>query len=146
MKKSAALLFRLRKSLSEIRAAYFSEKYTSIKEKNMIQDNVLKFGYGDIAVGFVANELTFRYFRPPQEVGSYVCPDKVEWLSEKIHINYNQIRSFSRLLRQASERKISVFEYAGYTFDFTNFNSRSFASISEKFKYVEKWVSMAFAC
>lgn len=115
----------------------------------MIQDNVLKFGYGDIAVGFVANELTFQYFRPPQEVGSYVRPDKVEWLSEKIRIsfnNYNQIMSFSRLLRQASERKISVFEYAGYTFDFTNFNSRSFASISENFKYVEKWVSMAFAC
>lgn len=115
----------------------------------MIQDNVLKFGYGDIAVGYAVNELTFQYFRPPQEVGSYIHPDEVEWLSEKIHIsfnNYDQIRSFSRLLRQASERKISVFEYAGYTFDFTNFNSRSFTSISENFERVEKWVLMAFAC
>ena len=53
----------------------------------MIDGNILKFGYGDIAVGSSAlsNIITFQQFKPVGKCGDKI-PEDVEYVGEEIAI------------------------------------------------------------
>lgn len=91
----------------------------------MIDGNVLKFGYGDIAVGSSAlsNIITFQQFKPVGKCGDKVSKN-VEYIGEEIviKISYNDHWEFIKPLNKVANNEISIFEFKGYIFDFTNRN------------------------
>lgn len=94
----------------------------------MIDGNILKFGYGDIAVGSdgFAQIISFQQFKPPAECGCNVTED-VEYIGEEIalQISYDEYREFNEQLKSVLSKEISTFNFKGYIFDFTNYNEES---------------------
>ena len=95
----------------------------------MINGNILYFGYGDIAVRtqFLFNEIQFQQFKPPQEIGTYVEYDKVEWIGEcvKFELNEEECVWWVKKLQKVLDRDTNAFEFKGYVFDFSNYNRKS---------------------
>ena len=95
----------------------------------MIDGNVIKFGYGDVAVGGLRLEqqMRFQQFKPPAKIGDHVYPDKVEWVGEviRLDISYEEYRLFKDSLQEVRDKHIETFEFKGYIFDFTNYNEES---------------------
>ena len=98
----------------------------------MIDGKILKFGYGDIAVGCINANMTFTPFKPPVEVGTH-CYDlfingDITPIGEKVAIRFDSFNDFAELkdklegVRTATQK---VFEFKGYTFDFSNYNVKS---------------------
>lgn len=114
----------------------------------MIDGNILKFGHGDIAVGYrVTGILTFQQFKPPEECGSYVS-DNVEYTSEQIIINftcYEEYLELSNKLKDVKSKNISTFEFKDYIFDFTNYNEKSVEVCERYLKRAMSWYLMCCA-
>lgn len=113
----------------------------------MIIGNVLKFGYGDIAVGYMTSVITFQWFKPPAECGGRV-PKDTEWLSEKIclDISYDDYHELSKYLEMVSDRSISEFTFKGYVFDFTNYNEESVNVCKKYLEGAMRWYTFCCAC
>ena len=99
----------------------------------MITNNVLEFGYGDIAVGFKrhSSALIFQSIKPPVKCGVDINSCDVEYIGDKIIISLN-FKSYKNLLKllTAVENKIQLrFEFEEYIFDFTNYNIESINAI-----------------
>ena len=94
----------------------------------MIDGNILKFGYGDIAVGSdgLTQRISFQQFKPPAECGGDV-PEDVEYIGEEIvlQISYDEYREFNEQLKSVLSKEISTFDFKGHIFDFTNYNEES---------------------
>lgn len=94
----------------------------------MIDGNVLKFGYGDIAVGSdgLTQRISFQQFKPPAECCGSV-PEDVERIGEEVvlQISYEEYCEFNKQLKSVLSKSISTFNFKGYVFDFTNYNEES---------------------
>ena len=94
----------------------------------MIYGNVLKFGYGDIAVSSdgLTQRISFQQFKPPAECGCNV-PEDVKFIGNEIilEFSYEDYCEFSKYLEQVSDKEITDFIFKGYIFDFANFNKES---------------------
>lgn len=113
----------------------------------MIIGKTFKFGHGDIAVKSMLNFLELQAFRPPQELGTYVIPDRVEYLSEKFIIRFDSLDETSKLRQLlASAKENPVFDYAGYVFDFTNYDERSVNVVLKHLASLENMILMCMAC
>lgn len=99
----------------------------------MIDGKILKFGYGDIAVGNKFTNMQLIPFKPPVEIGTD-CNDlfangDITPIGEVVMIKFNSLEDFAELkdklegVRPATASK--VFEFKGYTFDFSNYNVKS---------------------
>ena len=100
----------------------------------MIDGNILKFGYGDIAVdsSALSNIITFQQFKPVGKCGDKI-PEDVEYVGEEIAIkvSYNDHWEFINCLNRVSNNEISEFEFKGYVFDFSNRNIDSVIACKE---------------
>lgn len=95
----------------------------------MIVDKVLKFGYGDIAVGSVniLQYITFIGFKPSKNCGERLNGD-VEFTSPEIKIKISSFKKYEELcnlLDEVENHNISEFEFEGYVFNFDKFNIES---------------------
>ncbi len=92
----------------------------------MIKDNIIYFGYGDIAVGSNKfGEITLRQFKPSQNIGSDVDNniEGFEYLSKLIMLDFNK-KDYNVLLNIVNSQ-IKIYNLDGYILDFTNFNEGS---------------------
>lgn len=100
----------------------------------MIDGNILRFGFGDIAVGSSAlnNIITFQQFKPVGKCGDKI-PEDVGYIGEEIAIkvSYSDHWEFINRLNRVSNNEISEFEFKGYIFDFTNRNIDSVIACKE---------------
>ena len=114
----------------------------------MIYGNVLKFGYGDIAVGSdgLTQRISFQQFKPPAECGGNV-PEDVEYIGEEVvlQISYEEYCEFSRYLKQVSDKKITNFIFKEYIFDFANFNEESIKACKKHLNSAMRYYFMCMA-
>ena len=93
-----------------------------------IENKVIKFGYGDVQIGFSLNMLIFTWLKTPVEVGSPINKDmNIELLSEPIKFEFNEIEElakFKRLVESINENNL-LFTYKDYTFDYSKYNKES---------------------
>jgi len=92
----------------------------------MIKDNIIYFGYGDIAVGCnEIGDITFQQFKPSQNIGSDVDSniDGFEYLSELITLDFSKKDYVA--LSNIVDSKVRIYNLDGYILDFTNFNEGS---------------------
>lgn len=113
----------------------------------MIDNNILKFGYGDIAVGSSPAQLIrFQQFKPPEECGNYVS-NNVEFIGKEIIISltYEDYRNLKDKLKEVKSRNISLFEFKGYIFNFTNYNEKSVEVCEKHMEDAMKWYFICYA-
>lgn len=116
----------------------------------MINDKILQFGYGDIAVGSLDFKqcITFQMIKPPQECGCEINKD-AELLGEQIYIkiwDYNDYSVLNKLLSDAKDYPTQrIFNFKGYTFDFTNFSTESIRAVTGQLKHAVYMMLLAFA-
>ena len=115
----------------------------------MIEGRVLKFGYGDIAVGYnaISQKITFQQFKPPTECGENVSPE-VEFISDKIFIkiSYDEYKQLSYLLSKVKNKEISKFYFKEYEFNFHNYNEKSIEVCLKNLNFAMQLYFMALAC
>ena len=114
----------------------------------MINENRLKFGYGDICVksDALTQRISFQQFKPPAECGGNV-PEDVEYIGEEVvlQISYEEYCEFSRYLKQVSDKKITNFIFKEYIFDFANFNEESIKACKKHLNYTMRYYFMCMA-
>lgn len=111
----------------------------------MIKDNIIYFGYGDIAVGSTTNGyVTFREFKPLQKVGSTLSKNDVEWVSELIAIHAESISNFE--LDKVKNQTNKQVNAGKYILDFSNYNNESVRVITSNRTRALRIMCMAFAC
>ena len=96
----------------------------------MIEGNILKFGYGDIAVksGPYVDAIRFTQFKPPAECGDDLKGKAIEYIGEPVEIKFNSYKEcieFSKLMDSVLNKNIELFTFKDYIFDFTNYNELS---------------------
>lgn len=99
----------------------------------MIDGKVLKFGYGDIAVQQGNTFMRFVSFKPPVEIGTHFRElfrnGDIEPVGEPITIKFDGLGEFTELKDKLEgvrlENAPKVFEFKGYTFDFSHYNVKS---------------------
>ena len=83
----------------------------------MIDGNVLKFGYGDIAVGsnIWTHEMTFQEIKPPLECGDRV-PDDWGKIGRNVTItlNFDDYVNLSKLISKVKNKELSIFDFSKY--------------------------------
>lgn len=91
----------------------------------MIVGNVIKFGYGDIAI-FSSQQgwVDFINIKPPQLCGENLLEVEGVEYGLKIRIEEDDLFDFLKVMKTVNEDN-RVVEYKGYVFDFTNYNQRS---------------------
>ena len=107
----------------------------------MIDGKILKFGYGDIAVGNVGFYMQLTPFKPPVEVGTS-CKDlfsngDIIPIGEVVKIKFETFNDFTELkckLEDVCNTIQKSFEFKGYTFDFSNYNKVSI-EVVEQIRY-----------
>ena len=115
----------------------------------MIDGNVLKFGYGDIAVNCnsLIQAITFQQFKPPQECGENI-PKDAEYIGDIIILDfsYDEYNKFNQLLQIVQDRNISKFTFKGYEFNFENYNEKSVKVCKKYLQRAMLLYFMAMAC
>lgn len=108
----------------------------------MIDGKILKFGYGDIAVNNGVALMKFIPFKPPLKIGT-CCRElfangDIERIGEPIIIKFDNFGDFAELkdklesVRHTNATK--VFEFKGYTFDFSHYDEES-VDVVENVRY-----------
>lgn len=113
---------------------------------------ILKFGYGDIAVGPMWGlvGVTFQGFKPATDCGTKITYD-VEYVTERYNLilcnkgNLAVYKAFSELLHAVLDGKIQTFRFDEYLFDFTNFNPESVRAILDNMKKSFEMNCLSFA-
>lgn len=118
----------------------------------MIDGNVIKFGYGDIAVGAMSilQYMKFTEIKPPHECGTNLdeCDD-CEYVSKPICISfdtYDEIKLYKDYIKQVKSKEILVFEFKSFIFDFTNYNIESVKVCERHINRIEGGYTLALAC
>ena len=107
----------------------------------MINGNVIKFGYGDVAVGHCNYTIKFQQFIPKQKPGTNVDADSVVWVGEKIEIPIS-VSDYYFLMKELDKCVHKrAFSFKEYIFDFNNFNLNSVKVVRES---VEKSMFLHF--
>lgn len=99
----------------------------------MIKGKVIKLGYGDVAVGNIGFYMKLTPFKPPVEVGTkcneLFANGDIKPIGESIMIRFDSFADFTELKDKLEsvrpENASKVFEFKGYTFDFSNYNVKS---------------------
>ena len=111
---------------------------------------ILYFGYGDIGVGCDCFDLTFREFEPPIEVGTWFEDEsECKWLSEKFSIPitcYEEAKQLIELLDNVSMNGTFQFEFKGWIFNFSNWNSKSVEVVKKYVNHIKTNLLLPFAC
>jgi hypothetical protein len=110
----------------------------------MIKNNVIYFGYGDIAVSSTGHGyLILQWFEPPIEIGSALKGKKVNWLSDKIRLNiiYKDLEEFNKINENNNQIIID-----GYTLDFSNYNNISIKVVRKHIQNALFLFQLALAC
>jgi hypothetical protein len=114
----------------------------------MIDGNVLKFGYGDIATGadVFSRAITFQQFKPPGECGDTLdC--EVEYIGEEIvlQLSYEEYCKLDKLMIQIINKNIVMFSFREYIFDFSNYNEESVRVVRRKLNEAISWYLLCCA-
>lgn len=91
----------------------------------MIKGKVIKFGYGDVGVGSskFGSFISLTNIKPPQKVGDALLKkDNIEY-GEQIKISICDYKLYE-LFKTVNENN-RIIKYKEYTFDFSNYNSKS---------------------
>lgn len=96
----------------------------------MIEGNVLKFGYGDIAVGAspLKQVITFQQFKPPANCGEIIDTENVEFTSDVLEMHLRDLKEcirFVAMLDWVKSGKGHTFGFNNLMFDFANYNEKS---------------------
>ena len=112
----------------------------------MIDGKIIKAGYGDLAISsnFLTRELYIQQIKPPLECGEEIRTE-IEYIGDEIGIKltYDSYRELNNLLTNVEDRIISIFEFGGYIFDFTNYHEGSIKSFR---KHMVGAMRMYFMC
>ena len=115
----------------------------------MIDGNVLKFGYGDIAVGSYNAIMTFQQFKPHGQCGDCLkYGENIEFIGEKIEIklSYEEFLVLSLHFESVYKGNIKVIPFKDYVFDFTNYNQKSVQVCKEHLNNAMRLYTMCMAC
>lgn len=114
----------------------------------MITGNIIKFGYGDIAVGSnpITSTLEFQGFKPPQECGSRVIEENIKYVTDRIKIELNMDDCLLLLSKLRSINDNKVIDLSGYVLDFTKFNQASVDVVLQHLSSIINWALLAYAC
>jgi len=110
----------------------------------MIKDNIIYFGYGDIATSNTFDGyLTLRQFKPPVKVGANVKKDAI-FLSDliKIKVSHKDLKQISNM-NEVSGKQYAIGEYV---LDFSNYNPKSVNVVVEHILMALGISRMALAC
>ncbi|PAD70669.1 hypothetical protein CHH83_02365 [Bacillus sp. 7586-K] len=115
----------------------------------MIQNKVLKFGYGTIVVtsSDFFRTVEFKYIHPPKPIGEIKEKDLNEIvILDKVVFKYDSDMNlfYKELLNVTPEN--SILNFRGYTFDFTNYNEESLKVVIKGFKTAVMGFLLALAC
>lgn len=93
----------------------------------MIKDKTIIFGCGTVAVGSALRYITFQELRPPEICGTPLERCKANLVGKEISIpiNYHDYVEYTMKLHKVNTNQGGTFEFKGYVFDFTNYNSIS---------------------
>lgn len=110
----------------------------------MIKDNIIKFGYGDVAVGSCGmGYVSFTNIKPPLECGHSITRDMGIEYGLSIEIYEDKNWELYELIKTVNESN-NIVKYKGYTLDFTNYNQKSVDVVR---KYARNTVNtLALAC
>lgn len=117
----------------------------------MVINNRIKFGYGTVGVG---SDIWCGYFKvqtihPPCEPGTLITEAcKVEYLGQPVyfHIDTAAYTELSANFEKVRSREISEFTYAGYVFDFNEYNEESVRVCVEHLRRAFYSYSVCLAC
>ncbi|WP_088363163.1 hypothetical protein [Bacillus cereus] len=116
----------------------------------MIENTVLKFGYGTMSIGADSFTSTLQIFhiQPPGTIGEYINNKDVQ-IIDSIFFRYDSssgdMKAFIQELQNTTPEKPFV-QFRGYTFDFTNFNPRSIEVLIEYTQVAIKGWQLCLAC
>ncbi|MED2737200.1 hypothetical protein [Bacillus toyonensis] len=116
----------------------------------MIENKVLKFGYGTMSIGGDSFTRTLKifYIKPPGIVGEPINNKDVQ-IIDSIYFQYDvlsgDMKSFLKELHCVTPENPFV-QFRGYTFDFTNFNSKSIEVLIEYTQEVIRGWQNCLAC
>ena len=114
----------------------------------MIDGKILKFGYGDIAISARGLCMEFLPFKPPVKIGT-CCRElfynkSIKPIGKTIYIKFDNFEDLAELKNKLEgirpKNAPKVFEFKGYTFDFSNYNAKSV----EVFEMVRYHIHMTF--
>ena len=115
----------------------------------MIDGNVLKFGYGDIAVSsnIWTHEMKFQEIEPPLECGDRVPDDWGEiGRNVTITLNFDDYVNLSKLISKVKNKELSIFEFKGYVFDFSKYDEKSIAVVEKRCDNCGSLLLLSAAC
>lgn len=110
----------------------------------MIKDNVIYFGYGDIAVYTCGDYLTLQWFKPPLEIGSSLKGKEVTWLSEqiKLWVTRKNLNDLDKIDGKVNKQLIM----GDYILDFSNYNKTSIEMVRKYMKIAVNNAMFILAC
>lgn len=118
-----------------------------------VENKILKFGYGDIAVGSSNICLSFRGFKPPVEVGTqmtdeFIFKNNIEHTTNWIHFYFTSLEElfqFEHLINNVCKES-PTFTFKDYVFDFSNYNYESAMCIINHLNVVKTNMLLVLAC
>lgn len=118
------------------------------------ETKTLYFGYGDIDTGNMSIGLRFREFEPPVEVGTILTDDfmhktGLRYTSDgvKIYIcSYEEAECLERLLDRMDGRDLFYFQFKDWTFNFSNWNTKSVECVKRHLSVVKSNLLRCLAC
>lgn len=111
-------------------------------------ENIIYFGYGDVAVSSAGTTLHITPFKPPQEVGSIVDFSVVEKTGETIEFHFCTLREVSKFKDTLyfTNSTDNRFTFQGYIFDFTHYDEKSKAVLEFHLNRIRNQFIALMAC
>ena len=117
------------------------------------ENKILKFGYGDIAVGSSNICISFRGIRPPVEVGTkltdeFMFQNKIEVTTNWINFYFKSVEElfqFEHLINNVCKES-PTFIFKDYVFDFSNYNYESAMCVIHHLDKVKSNMLLTLAC
>lgn len=112
----------------------------------MIEGKVIKFGFGTIVISGddFTKVLTLSYIEPPKEVGGLIRESILP--IEEVKFKYNKdMEKFYEDLKMVDEENCKI-EFRGFTFDFTEYNTKSVNALMVRVKKVIVGFQLGLAC
>ena len=89
----------------------------------MIQNKTIQFGHGTIWITTSINRMIFTHIKEQYECGGEVDPNNTTVIrSISLAFTYDEFVQFEALIRKVLDKEILVFDFKGYTFDFSKWN------------------------
>ena len=116
----------------------------------MIKGKTIIFGHGTVAVGseVCCEFITFHEMKEPEICGTILKPENIEVVGKGILIDLNPFtyNEYIKKLETIDMNFGCIFEFCGYTFDFTKYNINSTESCKNHARKAIAKYYMALAC